>query len=32
MREKLLWDEGWRFHPGEIPKNRPVAKLSLIHI
>ncbi len=26
MREKLLWDEGWRFHPGEIPKNRPVAK------
>lgn len=26
MREKLLFDDGWRFHLGEIPKGRPVAK------
>ena len=23
MREKLLFDDLWRFHPGEIPKERP---------
>lgn len=26
MREKLLFDDAWRFHPGTIPKTRPIAK------
>jgi hypothetical protein len=29
MREKLLFDFGWRFHPGDIKQSEPIDKISM---